>query len=106
MTPSFLLIALLALRSAVQASAIPAVPFHNLTATGGRTCGSTPSAEYVAIAEAHFAQHKVTPESHAGASKVIYVYFHVIYKNSSWVSHYFQCRLSTRPLSSHLFALS
>ncbi|KAF9569388.1 metalloprotease [Agrocybe pediades] len=63
-------------------SAVLATPF-NATATR-RTCGTTISDEKLALAEAHFQAHKVTPSSFAAASAAtINVYFHVIQKDTT-----------------------
>ena len=86
MYPNFLLGAVLALELSVRALAVPAGALLNTTATGGRRCGSTPSVEHIVAAEAHFNQHKVTPEVAAGGATVIPVYFHVIYADTSCVS--------------------
>ena len=82
MTPGFLLSAVLALSSCVLA--VPTSPLNDTAPIVGRTCGSNPSADEVAAAEAHFAQHKVTPDP--TAARTISVYFHVIYENNSCVS--------------------
>lgn len=79
MLPGFL-VAALALASAALAA--PTDAPGNATEVN-TLCGSMPSAEYVASAEAHLAEHKVDPER--GITKYIYVYFHVIYKDFSCV---------------------
>lgn len=79
MLPGFL-VAALALAS--PALAAPTDPPGNATEVN-TLCGSMPSAEYVAAAEAHLAEHKVEPDR--GITKYIYVYFHVIYKDFSCV---------------------
>lgn len=76
---SGLLAAALALGSSALAS-----PLYNTSATVGRGCASTPSSDFIAKAEAHFAEHRVTPAP--AASKTIQVYYHVIYKDTSCVS--------------------
>lgn len=81
MLSRYLASALLLLSSSVLA--VPADPFNGPT-TIGRKCGSTPSDEEVAAAEARFAEHKVTSNPDA-AAKVISVHFHVVYKNTSCV---------------------
>ncbi|QRW08175.1 extracellular metalloprotease [Ceratobasidium sp. AG-Ba] len=59
-----------------------AIPFQNMTI--GRTCGSTPSAEFVAAAEAHFAANKVSPKAQPGTfAATIPVYWHVIYSSTA-----------------------
>ena len=87
MFPSFLAAALLALST--SAFAVPTSPVQNTTvnAAVGRSCGFTPSPQFIAAAEAHFAEHRVTPQADPNAAaKVIPVYFHVIYKTPSCVS--------------------
>jgi len=87
MLPSFLAAATFAL--GYSALALPTDPLFNTSAISGRSCGSTPSAEFIAVAEAHFSQHRVTPDSNAGeVGKAISVYFHVIYKSTSCVFGY------------------
>lgn len=87
MLPSFLAAATFAL--GYSALALPTDPLFNTSAISGRSCGSTPSAEFIALAEAHFSQHRVTPDSNAGeVGKAISVYFHVIYKSTSCVFGY------------------
>ena len=83
MLRSFLIAAALALASSTLA--LPTDPFRNTTEVR-RTCGSTPSSEYIAAAEAHFIEHKMAPEPNKGRAKIIQVCFHVIYKNKSCVS--------------------
>ena len=80
MISSLFLGALLVLGSCAVAA--PTSPLHNTT----HTCGSTPSPEEVAAAQAHFLQHKVTPQPNPALSAPIPVYFHVIYDNPSCVS--------------------
>ena len=58
------------------ALAAPTDPLRNAT-EAGRRCGSTPRPEYNAAAEAHFAEHEVSPEPIKGRARVIYVSFHV-----------------------------
>lgn len=49
-----------------------------------RKCGSTPSEAQVIAAEAHFQEHKLTPETfYGGRPAVINVYFHHIVKAKS-----------------------
>ncbi|CAE6410890.1 unnamed protein product [Rhizoctonia solani] len=55
-------------------SAALAAPYHNHTVAS--ICGSEPSAEFVAAAEAHFAANKISPK--AGAKATINVYWHVV----------------------------
>jgi len=95
MLSSFLAAAVLALGS--SALAVPTDPSFNASAVGGRGCGSTPTPQFIAAAEAHFAQHRVTPDSNAGAAnKVINVYFHVIHKSTSCAFGYLFFPKSTR----------
>ncbi|KAB5595367.1 Extracellular metalloprotease [Ceratobasidium theobromae] len=56
-------------------SAVLAAPHYNRTIA--RSCGSEPSAEFIATAEAQFAQHHVTPGANA-MPITIQVYWHVI----------------------------
>lgn len=78
-------IAAVVLALASVALAAPTHPLRNATEVG-HICGSTPGPEYIAAAEAHFAEHEVSPEPIKGRARVIYVCFHVIYKNKSCVS--------------------
>ncbi|QRV79296.1 extracellular metalloprotease [Ceratobasidium sp. AG-Ba] len=57
--------------------------------TIGRTCGSTPSAEFVAAAESHFAANKVSPKTQVGTfAATINVYWHVIYSATTVAGGY------------------
>ncbi|CAE6458638.1 unnamed protein product [Rhizoctonia solani] len=57
-------------------SAALAAPYYNHTIS--RSCGSEPSAELIAAAEAHFAANKVTLKAGSTFAATIQVYWHVI----------------------------
>ena len=105
MLPRFLVAAATVLAMSSSVLAAPGDSSHGTRIVGGRTCGSTPSAEHVAAAEAHFAKHKVTPnpDGERYLPITIHVYFHVIYKNNSCVSSSFFCYEQRFSHSSILF---
>lgn len=79
MLPTFL-VAALALGSSVLAA--PSNYNSTINTAIPRACGTSLTPEQITAAEAHFAQHKVSPKTSATQAATISVYFHVVYKST------------------------